>query len=173
MRICVRFTPTDFLKSTFCFPPGSTDGVWVKHCIKDKYDYFYNLETEQGTWEEPEGFEQNSGHLSKEEIQVLPLDYKALTFPIDWADFIFTLTVVRFVYTWIASKETIFMLLWGILGFSLRMWWPVWLLSITGNSYGWPMSALWPSCRQESEVTWSGRSTSREWSICISKNHMS
>uniref|UniRef100_A0A3Q2WW04 IQ motif containing GTPase activating protein 2 n=1 Tax=Haplochromis burtoni TaxID=8153 RepID=A0A3Q2WW04_HAPBU len=47
----------------------STDGVWVKHCIKDKYDYFYNLETEQGTWEEPEGFEQNSGHLSKEEIQ--------------------------------------------------------------------------------------------------------
>ncbi|XP_026041868.1 ras GTPase-activating-like protein IQGAP2 [Astatotilapia calliptera] len=48
---------------------GSTDGVWVKHCIKDKYDYFYNLETEQGTWEEPEGFEQNSGHLSKEEIQ--------------------------------------------------------------------------------------------------------
>uniref|UniRef100_A0A3Q4G4S4 IQ motif containing GTPase activating protein 2 n=1 Tax=Neolamprologus brichardi TaxID=32507 RepID=A0A3Q4G4S4_NEOBR len=69
LRICVRFTPTDFLKSTFCFPPGSTDGVWVKHCIKDKYDYFYNLETEQGTWEEPEGFEQNSGHLSKEEIQ--------------------------------------------------------------------------------------------------------
>uniref|UniRef100_A0A669B2J0 IQ motif containing GTPase activating protein 2 n=2 Tax=Oreochromis niloticus TaxID=8128 RepID=A0A669B2J0_ORENI len=48
---------------------GSTDGVWVKHCIKDKYDYFYNLETEEGTWEEPEGFEQKSGHLSKEEIQ--------------------------------------------------------------------------------------------------------
>lgn len=95
--------------------------MWVKHCIKDKYDYFYNLETEEGTWEEPEGFEQKSGHLSKEEIQVLPLHYKALfTFPIDWADFIFSLTVVslRFVYTWIASKQTIFTLL----GFSLRMW---------------------------------------------------
>lgn len=94
--------------------------MWVKHCIKDKYDYFYNLETEQGTWEEPEGFEQNSGHLSKEEIQVLPLDYKALlTFPIDWADFIFSLTVV-FIEICLyldASKQTMFMLL----GFSLRM----------------------------------------------------
>ncbi|XP_030593239.1 ras GTPase-activating-like protein IQGAP2 isoform X2 [Archocentrus centrarchus] len=48
---------------------GSTDSVWVKHCIKDRYDYFYNLQTGEGTWEEPEEFEHNSGHLSKEEIQ--------------------------------------------------------------------------------------------------------
>ncbi|TMS03942.1 Ras GTPase-activating-like protein IQGAP1 [Larimichthys crocea] len=47
---------------------GST-GVWVKHCIKDRYDYYYNLETGQGTWEEPEGFEHNGDHLTKEEIQ--------------------------------------------------------------------------------------------------------
>uniref|UniRef100_A0A671TJW3 IQ motif containing GTPase activating protein 2 n=1 Tax=Sparus aurata TaxID=8175 RepID=A0A671TJW3_SPAAU len=46
-----------------------TDSVWVKHCVKDRYDYYYNLETGQGTWEEPEGFEHNGAHLSKEEIQ--------------------------------------------------------------------------------------------------------
>uniref|UniRef100_A0A3B5PYU6 IQ motif containing GTPase activating protein 2 n=1 Tax=Xiphophorus maculatus TaxID=8083 RepID=A0A3B5PYU6_XIPMA len=46
-----------------------SDGVWVKHSIKDRYDYFYNLETGQGSWEEPEGFEQKADQLSKEEIQ--------------------------------------------------------------------------------------------------------
>ncbi|XP_034396858.1 ras GTPase-activating-like protein IQGAP2 isoform X3 [Cyclopterus lumpus] len=48
---------------------GSTDSVWVKHCFKDRYDYYYNLETGQGIWEEPEGFEHNGGQLRKEEIQ--------------------------------------------------------------------------------------------------------
>uniref|UniRef100_A0A8C9ZR75 IQ motif containing GTPase activating protein 2 n=1 Tax=Sander lucioperca TaxID=283035 RepID=A0A8C9ZR75_SANLU len=43
--------------------------VWVKHYIKDRYDYYYNLETGQGTWEEPEGFEHKGGQLSKDEIQ--------------------------------------------------------------------------------------------------------
>uniref|UniRef100_A0AAQ5XAQ2 IQ motif containing GTPase activating protein 2 n=1 Tax=Amphiprion ocellaris TaxID=80972 RepID=A0AAQ5XAQ2_AMPOC len=47
----------------------NTDSLWVKHCIKDRYDYYYNLETGQGTWEEPEAFEHNNGQLSKEEIQ--------------------------------------------------------------------------------------------------------
>uniref|UniRef100_A0A3Q3GBG4 IQ motif containing GTPase activating protein 2 n=1 Tax=Labrus bergylta TaxID=56723 RepID=A0A3Q3GBG4_9LABR len=46
-----------------------TESVWVKHSIKDRYNYYYNLETGEGTWEEPEGFEHNVGHLSKEEIQ--------------------------------------------------------------------------------------------------------
>uniref|UniRef100_A0A8C3G7F1 IQ motif containing GTPase activating protein 2 n=1 Tax=Cyclopterus lumpus TaxID=8103 RepID=A0A8C3G7F1_CYCLU len=46
-----------------------TDSVWVKHCFKDRYDYYYNLETGQGIWEEPEGFEHNGGQLRKEEIQ--------------------------------------------------------------------------------------------------------
>uniref|UniRef100_A0A3P9N7K1 IQ motif containing GTPase activating protein 2 n=1 Tax=Poecilia reticulata TaxID=8081 RepID=A0A3P9N7K1_POERE len=48
----------------------SSDGVWVKHSIKDRYDYFYNLESGQGSWEEPEGFEQKADQLSKEEIQI-------------------------------------------------------------------------------------------------------
>uniref|UniRef100_A0A8C9ZT49 IQ motif containing GTPase activating protein 2 n=1 Tax=Sander lucioperca TaxID=283035 RepID=A0A8C9ZT49_SANLU len=48
---------------------SATDSVWVKHYIKDRYDYYYNLETGQGTWEEPEGFEHKGGQLSKDEIQ--------------------------------------------------------------------------------------------------------
>uniref|UniRef100_A0A673CJ08 IQ motif containing GTPase activating protein 2 n=1 Tax=Sphaeramia orbicularis TaxID=375764 RepID=A0A673CJ08_9TELE len=48
---------------------GNTDSIWARHCVKDRYDYYYNLETGQGTWEEPEGFEHNVGHLTKEEIQ--------------------------------------------------------------------------------------------------------
>ncbi|XP_077377714.1 ras GTPase-activating-like protein IQGAP2 [Festucalex cinctus] len=51
-------------------PEGDSDGMWVKHCINDRYDYFYNLETGHGAWEEPENFEHNSGHLNKEQIQV-------------------------------------------------------------------------------------------------------
>uniref|UniRef100_A0A8D3CWJ2 IQ motif containing GTPase activating protein 2 n=1 Tax=Scophthalmus maximus TaxID=52904 RepID=A0A8D3CWJ2_SCOMX len=48
---------------------SNTHSEWVKHCIKDRYDYYYNLETGQGTWEEPERFEHNGGQLSKEEVQ--------------------------------------------------------------------------------------------------------
>ncbi|XP_054629890.1 ras GTPase-activating-like protein IQGAP2 [Dunckerocampus dactyliophorus] len=48
---------------------GSADSLWVKHCINDRNDYYYNLETRQGGWEEPENFEHNCGHLTKEEIQ--------------------------------------------------------------------------------------------------------
>uniref|UniRef100_A0A3B4UUL4 IQ motif containing GTPase activating protein 2 n=1 Tax=Seriola dumerili TaxID=41447 RepID=A0A3B4UUL4_SERDU len=55
----------------FFFAPGNPDSVWVKHCTKDRYDYYYNLETGQGTWEEPEEFEHNGGQLSKEEIQTV------------------------------------------------------------------------------------------------------
>uniref|UniRef100_A0AAY4BEY4 Uncharacterized protein n=1 Tax=Denticeps clupeoides TaxID=299321 RepID=A0AAY4BEY4_9TELE len=51
-------------------PAGGVDVVWVKHRIKDKYDYFYNLDTKEGVWKQPEGFEHNSSQLSREEIQV-------------------------------------------------------------------------------------------------------
>uniref|UniRef100_A0A674E083 IQ motif containing GTPase activating protein 2 n=1 Tax=Salmo trutta TaxID=8032 RepID=A0A674E083_SALTR len=43
--------------------------VWVKHQIKRGYDYYYNLENREGTWEEPEDFTHNSTQLSREEIQ--------------------------------------------------------------------------------------------------------
>uniref|UniRef100_A0A4W5MFE0 IQ motif containing GTPase activating protein 2 n=1 Tax=Hucho hucho TaxID=62062 RepID=A0A4W5MFE0_9TELE len=57
---------------------GSSESVWVKHKIKGGYDYYYNLESREGTWEEPEDFTHNSTQLSREEIQVhthLLLDY--------------------------------------------------------------------------------------------------
>uniref|UniRef100_A0A4W5PJN1 IQ motif containing GTPase activating protein 2 n=1 Tax=Hucho hucho TaxID=62062 RepID=A0A4W5PJN1_9TELE len=49
--------------------PGSSESVWVKHRIKDSYDYYYNLESREGTWEEPEDFTHNSTQLRREEIQ--------------------------------------------------------------------------------------------------------
>uniref|UniRef100_A0A8B9L5A6 IQ motif containing GTPase activating protein 2 n=1 Tax=Astyanax mexicanus TaxID=7994 RepID=A0A8B9L5A6_ASTMX len=48
---------------------GNSGSLWVKHRIKDKYDYFYNLETKEGTWEEPENFVHDSSQLTKENIQ--------------------------------------------------------------------------------------------------------
>uniref|UniRef100_A0A3Q2Y2T8 IQ motif containing GTPase activating protein 2 n=1 Tax=Hippocampus comes TaxID=109280 RepID=A0A3Q2Y2T8_HIPCM len=64
IRILLCFTPN--FKLVIC----GTGSVWVKHRINDRYDYYYNLETGQGAWEEPENFEGNRGHLSKEEIQI-------------------------------------------------------------------------------------------------------
>uniref|UniRef100_A0A8B9RJ98 IQ motif containing GTPase activating protein 2 n=1 Tax=Astyanax mexicanus TaxID=7994 RepID=A0A8B9RJ98_ASTMX len=51
------------------FSIGNSGSLWVKHRIKDKYDYFYNLETKEGTWEEPENFVHDSSQLTKENIQ--------------------------------------------------------------------------------------------------------
>ncbi|KAM3868168.1 ras GTPase-activating-like protein IQGAP2 [Diretmus argenteus] len=48
---------------------GNSESVWARHHIKDRYNYYYNLENGEGTWEEPEGFEHNGGQLCKEEIQ--------------------------------------------------------------------------------------------------------
>ncbi|CAG5922527.1 unnamed protein product [Menidia menidia] len=55
-------------KQTINASTGS-DSLWVRHCVSDRYNYYYNLETGQGTWEEPEGFEHHGGHLNKEDIQ--------------------------------------------------------------------------------------------------------
>ncbi|XP_076127115.1 ras GTPase-activating-like protein IQGAP2 [Alosa pseudoharengus] len=48
---------------------GGDDGVWVKHRIKDRYDYYYNIQTKEGTWNEPNEFVHNTSQLTKEEIQ--------------------------------------------------------------------------------------------------------
>uniref|UniRef100_A0A8C2ENM5 IQ motif containing GTPase activating protein 2 n=1 Tax=Cyprinus carpio TaxID=7962 RepID=A0A8C2ENM5_CYPCA len=42
---------------------------WVKHKIKDKYDYFYNIESKEGTWLEPDHFVHDSSQLTTEDIQ--------------------------------------------------------------------------------------------------------
>lgn len=48
---------------------GSNGSLWVIHKIKDKYEYYHNLETAEGTWEKPESIVQNNTQLSREEIQ--------------------------------------------------------------------------------------------------------
>uniref|UniRef100_A0A3B4DU33 IQ motif containing GTPase activating protein 2 n=1 Tax=Pygocentrus nattereri TaxID=42514 RepID=A0A3B4DU33_PYGNA len=48
----------------------NSGSMWVKHRIKDKYDYFYDLETKKGTWVQPEDFIHDSTQLTKEDIQV-------------------------------------------------------------------------------------------------------
>uniref|UniRef100_A0A670ZGW0 IQ motif containing GTPase activating protein 1 n=1 Tax=Pseudonaja textilis TaxID=8673 RepID=A0A670ZGW0_PSETE len=42
---------------------------WVKHWVKGGYHFYHNLQSQDGDWEEPQGFVQNSLHLSREEIQ--------------------------------------------------------------------------------------------------------
>uniref|UniRef100_A0A3Q2QU79 IQ motif containing GTPase activating protein 1 n=1 Tax=Fundulus heteroclitus TaxID=8078 RepID=A0A3Q2QU79_FUNHE len=44
---------------------------WVKHWVKGGHNYYYNLQTKEGTWVEPEGFVPNNIHINKEEIQVV------------------------------------------------------------------------------------------------------
>uniref|UniRef100_A0A673H503 Ras GTPase-activating-like protein IQGAP1 n=1 Tax=Sinocyclocheilus rhinocerous TaxID=307959 RepID=A0A673H503_9TELE len=49
---------------------GTSGSSWVKHKIKDKYDYFYNIESKEGTWLEPDHFVYDSSQLTTEDIQV-------------------------------------------------------------------------------------------------------
>ncbi|XP_033478040.2 ras GTPase-activating-like protein IQGAP1 [Epinephelus lanceolatus] len=48
---------------------GDNGSKWVKHWVKGGHNYYYNLETKEGTWVEPEGFIQNNTQLNKEDIQ--------------------------------------------------------------------------------------------------------
>ncbi|XP_034756385.1 ras GTPase-activating-like protein IQGAP1 [Etheostoma cragini] len=48
---------------------GDNGSDWVKHWVKGGHNYYYNLETNEGTWVEPEGFVQNTTQLNKEDIQ--------------------------------------------------------------------------------------------------------
>ncbi|XP_075893447.1 ras GTPase-activating-like protein IQGAP1 [Nelusetta ayraudi] len=48
---------------------GDTGSQWVKHWVKGGHNYYYNLNNKEGTWVEPEGFEQNNTQLNKDDIQ--------------------------------------------------------------------------------------------------------
>uniref|UniRef100_A0A673BXX8 IQ motif containing GTPase activating protein 1 n=1 Tax=Sphaeramia orbicularis TaxID=375764 RepID=A0A673BXX8_9TELE len=48
---------------------GDNSSEWVKHWVKGGHNYYYNLQTKEGTWVEPEGFVQNNTQLNKEDIQ--------------------------------------------------------------------------------------------------------
>ncbi|KAB5525981.1 hypothetical protein PHYPO_G00146450 [Pangasianodon hypophthalmus] len=48
---------------------GDNGSEWMQHWVKGGYNYYYNLKTGEGTWDEPAGFMQNNTHLNKDEIQ--------------------------------------------------------------------------------------------------------
>uniref|UniRef100_U3FCJ3 Ras GTPase-activating-like protein IQGAP1 n=1 Tax=Micrurus fulvius TaxID=8637 RepID=U3FCJ3_MICFL len=48
---------------------GNNNSDWVKHWVKGGYHFYHNLQSQDGDWEEPQGFVQNSVQLSREEIQ--------------------------------------------------------------------------------------------------------
>lgn len=50
---------------------GSDEGPWMKLRMKDKYDYYHNVETTEGTWLEPEGILLKNTWLTREEIQTI------------------------------------------------------------------------------------------------------
>lgn len=49
---------------------GDNGSEWMKHWVKGGHNYYYNLKTEQGTWDEPPDLVSNNTQLNKEEIQV-------------------------------------------------------------------------------------------------------
>ncbi|XP_036399128.1 ras GTPase-activating-like protein IQGAP1 [Megalops cyprinoides] len=48
---------------------GDNNSEWVKHWVKGGHNYYFNLKTGEGTWEEPASFVPNNTQLNKEEIQ--------------------------------------------------------------------------------------------------------
>ncbi|XP_026992809.1 ras GTPase-activating-like protein IQGAP1 [Tachysurus fulvidraco] len=48
---------------------GDNGSEWMQHWVKGGYNYYYNLKTREGTWDEPAGFIQNNTQLNKDEIQ--------------------------------------------------------------------------------------------------------
>ncbi|XP_053128011.1 ras GTPase-activating-like protein IQGAP1 isoform X2 [Hemicordylus capensis] len=48
---------------------GDNGSEWVKHWVKGGFHYYHQLHTQEGSWEEPPGFVQNSVQLTREDIQ--------------------------------------------------------------------------------------------------------
>ncbi|KAG9489242.1 hypothetical protein GDO78_005307 [Eleutherodactylus coqui] len=48
---------------------GDNGSEWMQHWVKGGYHYYFNLNSNEGSWEEPPGFVQNNTQLSKEDIQ--------------------------------------------------------------------------------------------------------
>ncbi|KAM9766181.1 ras GTPase-activating-like protein IQGAP1 isoform 2-T2 [Menidia menidia] len=48
---------------------GGPDSPWVKHWVKGGHSYYYNLDSQRGSWEEPAGFLPSGGQLDREDIQ--------------------------------------------------------------------------------------------------------
>ncbi|XP_041082906.1 ras GTPase-activating-like protein IQGAP1 [Polyodon spathula] len=48
---------------------GDNGSDWVKHWVKGGYDYYFNIRTREGSWEEPANFIENNTQLGREDIQ--------------------------------------------------------------------------------------------------------
>ncbi|KAA0723626.1 Ras GTPase-activating-like protein IQGAP1 p195 [Triplophysa tibetana] len=48
---------------------GDNGSEWLEHWVKGGHNYYYNLKTGQGTWDEPPDLVSNNTQLNKEEIQ--------------------------------------------------------------------------------------------------------
>lgn len=68
--IITEVPPSCSLASCNAVCAGDNGSDWVKHWVKGGHNYFYNLNTKEGTWVEPEDFQPNNTQLNKEEIQV-------------------------------------------------------------------------------------------------------
>lgn len=70
MCVCVSETPLpDPLLSPWQHP-GNIKHPWVRHQLKDGTEYYFSLQTFEGTWERPQGCVLHPTHLSRDEIQV-------------------------------------------------------------------------------------------------------
>ncbi|XP_075038148.1 ras GTPase-activating-like protein IQGAP2 isoform X1 [Mixophyes fleayi] len=52
-------------------PAETEESSWMKIQLKDKFDYYYNVETKEGCWNPPEGIAPKTTWLSLEEIQAI------------------------------------------------------------------------------------------------------
>uniref|UniRef100_A0A8B9HCQ5 IQ motif containing GTPase activating protein 1 n=1 Tax=Astyanax mexicanus TaxID=7994 RepID=A0A8B9HCQ5_ASTMX len=52
-----------------CWSAGDNGSEWMKHWVKGGHNYYYNLKTSEGTWDQPADFVQNNKQLNKDEIQ--------------------------------------------------------------------------------------------------------
>lgn len=48
----------------------STEGSWLKLTLKEKYDYYYNVDSQESSWVTPESCLRKESWLMGEEIEV-------------------------------------------------------------------------------------------------------
>ncbi|XP_075447386.1 ras GTPase-activating-like protein IQGAP2 isoform X3 [Ascaphus truei] len=58
-------------EASLLIPAGTEESSWMKIRLKDKYDYYYNVETDDGYWSQPEGITPKTSWLTRQEIQTI------------------------------------------------------------------------------------------------------
>uniref|UniRef100_A0A8C5RWT7 IQ motif containing GTPase activating protein 3 n=1 Tax=Laticauda laticaudata TaxID=8630 RepID=A0A8C5RWT7_LATLA len=48
---------------------GHSEALWVQHRLRDGSEYYFHLQSFEGSWEQPQPLALNTAHLSREEIQ--------------------------------------------------------------------------------------------------------